>query len=99
MFRVVRFATAILLVGIHAFALGFPLFDPCPDEADCEEGSAAAAACVLCPCCLDRSPADPSAIAAPTIATRYFFVTTPIEIAPPLPEPQDIFHVPKIYLA
>ena len=100
MFPAWRLAVSVLLVGVYAFALGFPLIDVCPDEAQCAASNdLSASACLLCACCLDRAPADQWSASALTLGSRLLALHVPMDIVPAPPEPQDILHVPKLRFA
>ena len=100
MFRVWRIATSVLLIGLHALALAFPLVALCPDEAQCEESeNDGCAACTLCVCCLDRSPAYKPSIPTLIVGAPILDLPALAQTVPALPEPKDILHVPKLRLA
>ena len=100
MLRLWRIATCVLLIGIHALALGVPLLALCPDEAACDESEeASCAGCTLCVCCLDRSPAYKPSNPALIVGALILNLPALAETVPALPEPQDILHVPKAHLA
>lgn len=100
MSRLWRIATCVVLIGLHALALGFPLLALCPDEVACEESEEAnCAGCTLCVCCLDRSPAYKPTNSALIVGAPVLDMPVLAEIVPALPEPKDILHVPKLHLA
>jgi len=98
MLRVLLLVGTVLVtqvVGSVAIVRGAVCPERCPDDGP---DGRCPPSCLSCPC--TARPARPvSAPIAETPETRHEAARSPLAVAPRAPEPRDIFHVPKRFLA
>jgi len=85
----------IAIVAPAELAWAYPVLDACQDEGACGNGGACDFDCVLCACCVHRSPSVTTSFATSPPEELPASPASPAQSEPQAPPPSDILHVPK----